>query len=387
MRHPFPSLLPLAAAMLLSACTSPQAEEVETEPTERVVPVTTERAHTASVDVPVEGTGTIGPWRAVLLSSEGSGRVVEVRARLGDVVAKGDVLARLDGRVPEAQLQQARANVRGAEAQLELAEASFAQADALLQQSATSSTSHLAARTGLDGARAQLDAARAAVDLAETAVANTRIRAPWAGTVSAVRIEEGALIGPGTPAYRLVDTSTVKISVGVPATDIAWIAVGQPVRVVVPGLGDDAQFEGQLAYVGPEPDPLTRTWPAQVELPNPDGDLRAGQVARVQIVVGVRDDAVVIPDDAVTGDDQPVVYVAEGDVARARTVVLGRPLGDLIEVRSGVQAGEEVVTLGRQHLSEGTPISRYQMGGAAEPSGSTPAAAADSGDSTSKPIE
>jgi len=373
---------------MLLAC-PPPGEDGDSAPGEdptaaaRVVPVSTTIAVATSVDVPVQGTGTIGPWREVLLSSEGSGKVVELRARLGDSVRKGDVLARLDARIPQAQLDQARANLQGAESQLELAEAGFAQAEALLQESATSSSSHLNSRITLDGARAQVDAAAAAVVLAETALTHTRIRAPWDGTISAVQIEEGALIGPGAPAFRLVDTTRVKVSLGVPAAAIAWVAAGQPAHIVVPGLGDDALYEGQLAYVGPEPDLLTRTWPAQLEIPNVDGRMRAGQIARVEVVVGVRDDAVVVPDDSLSGDDEPVVFVLEGDVAHARRVVLGRTIGDLVEIRSGVRAGEEVVTLGRQHLSDGSRVRRYEMG-ADDQAG--PAAAAGAGEATGQPI-
>ncbi len=372
-----PRLLIGLTAVVLVACTPPgggDEADAGATPAARVVNVETARAQAATVSVPVEATGTLKPAREVLISAEGSGRVVAVEARLGDAVGKGDVLARLDARVPRAQLDQARAQLRAAEASLELAEAGFAQAEALLENQATSSSAHLQSRIALDQARAQAEAAAAAVTLAETALSNTTVRAPWAGVVAAAQLEEGALVGPGQPAFKLVETARLKVAVGIPASEVARVAAGQAAYVELPGLTDDVVIDGTLLHVGPEPDPVTRTWPAEVVLANADGTLHSGQLARVAVVVGERDDAVVVPDNALTGEDEPVVFVVDaGDIARERRVTLGQSLGDLVEIRSGVEPGEEVVTLGRQHLSDGSPVARYQLGGSTAEA-ATPAA-------------
>lgn len=351
----------LVLALLLAGCQPPGAAATEEAPQARVITVETAFAQAATVSIPVEATGTLKPAREVLLSAEASGRVVSLAARLGDPVRAGDVLARLDSRVPRAQLEQAQANLRGADAALELATAGFAQIEALLSEKATSRSSHLQARITLEQAQAQRDGAAAAVLLAETALANTTLRAPWAGTIAAVQLEEGALVGPGAPAFKLVETARLKVAVGVSASEIGRVAAGQTARIELPGPTDDVTLEGVLAHVGPEPDPISRTWPAEVLIDN-DGTLHSGQLARVAVVVGERDDAVVVPDNAVGGTDDPTVFVVVGGVASERAVVIGQTLGDLVEIRSGVEAGDEVVTLGRQHLSDGAPIKRYSIG-------------------------
>jgi len=359
-----PALIPtlaLGLALALAGCTPPGAVADDGPPSARVVNVETSHALAATVSIPVEATGTLKPAREVLLSAQGSGRVVAVEAHLGDVVSKGAVLARLDARIPRAQLQQARSQLRAAEAAVELASAAFGQAESLLAQNATSGSAHLNARIGLAQAEAQRDGAAAAVELAEAALEYASLRAPWAGTIASVRLEVGALVGPGQPAFRLVETARLKVAVGIPASAIASIAAGQAARVELPGLTDDVQVDGVLAHVGPEPDPITRTWPAEVVISN-DGSLYSGQIARVAVVVGERDDAVVIPDNALGGNGDPVVFVIVDDVAVKRSVVVGQTLGDLVEIRRGVSAGDEVVTLGRQHLSDGSPIRRYQLG-------------------------
>jgi RND family efflux transporter MFP subunit len=347
-------------------------QEDEAPPPARVINVETAFAQAATISIPVEATGTLKPAREVLLSAEGSGRVVALEVHLGDAVRKGDVLARLDARVPRAQLAQARAQLRASEAALEWADAGFAQAESLFANKASSSSAHLQARVARDQAQAQRNGAAAAVELAETALANTWIRAPWSGTIARVQLEEGALMGPGQPAFKLVEISRLKVAVGIPGSEIARVHPGQSARVELPGLVDDIFVEGVVAHVGPEPDPISRTWPAEVLIDN-DGSLHSGQLARVAVVVGERDDAVVVPDNALSGTGDPVVFVVEGDFAVERHVVLGLSLGDLVEIRSGVAAGEEVVTLGRQHLSDGSPIRRYQLGVTAADAGVTPA--------------
>lgn len=346
--------------LLLFACQPPSEADPEATDEAAAVPVVTELARSGTVTDPVQATGTVAPSRQVIVSSEGSGRVLEVLVSLGAEVRRGDTLARLDSTVQQAQLEQANANLRSAEARQSSSRSNFDRAARLLERGATSTSTHFQTEIDLSASTAGVDAARASVTLAERAVSDGRIRAPWAGTVASVALNEGALIGPGTPAVRLVDLDPVRIELGVPAREIGLIAPGQPVRIDLPSLPGPPRM-GTVAHVGPEADARSRTFPVQIELPNPEGDIRAGMVARAAIVVGEREGVTMVPEGAVLAGNPPLVYVIAEDRASRREVLLGRTQGGMIEVTGSVAAGDAVATLGRQRLSDGAKITIYEM--------------------------
>ncbi len=351
--------LALTGALLLLGC--PPAEPDAPPEVERVVAVSVAPATSEDVVDPVVVTGVVRPVREVVVASEGSGRVVDLPTRLGQRVIQGEELARLDSGVQRAHLDQAQSQAEQAAAGLALAEAELERAQELHDQGATTDRDLEAATIQVRSVRAQVSGAQAAVRLAERALSDTAIRAPFAGTISKVRLELGALVGPGTPAFGVVDLSEAKIGLGIAGREIPLLAVGQPAAVQIPALGERG-FEGRVTAISPITDPATHTWPVEVTLPNPGGELHAGMVARVQIVVGQRV-GVVVPEGAVVEGDPPRIFVIEGDVALQRQVDLGRSAGGRVEVRSGVQPGEIVAVLGSQHLSDGVSVSVYAMGG------------------------
>lgn len=355
----------LLVLLLLAACESPAPEAEEATPEERIVPVAVAPARTGLVADPVLGTGTIVPSRAVVVSAEGSGRVLKVSVKLGDRVERGQIIARLDAEIQGAQLEQARANQRAAAAMQALAQARANRADTLLPQGATTPSEQFAASQDLAAATAQADGAAAAVTLAERAAADAAVRAPYGGRVAQVMLDEGALIGPGTPAFRLVDLDPITVRLGVPARDVALVRAGQPATVEVTSLPGE-RYLGEVSHVGPEADASSRTYPVEINLPNPDGALRSGMVARVEVIVGEREGAVLVPESAIVAERPPIMFVVQDGVAQRREVTLGRIADGEVEVRAGVAAGEQVATLGRQHLSDGTRVSVYTLGDAPE---------------------
>ena len=360
-RPPARALALLAALALLPGCPTAADEPVTPAPAP-VISVSTAAATTSRIVDPVIVTGVVGPRREVMVMAEGSGRVISMPARLGLTVPRGAVLAQLNADVADARLDQALAQAEQAAAGLELAQADNARARSLHSQGATTDrdrdTSNIQVRT----AQAQLQAAEAAVKLGKRSLADATLRAPFAGEISDVRLELGAVIGPGTPAFGLVDLSEVLVSAGVSGREVPLVAEGQAVVVRVPSLGERA-FDGTVRAVSPASDPRTRTWAVQVRIPNEDRALRGGMVARVEIVVGERQ-GVLVPDGAVLeGVDGPELFVVQGDIARARAVTLGRASQGSVEVRTGVEAGELVAVLGSQHLSDGAKVSVYALGG------------------------
>jgi membrane fusion protein, multidrug efflux system len=354
------SWFPTVAAVLAVLGGCPRSDGAdETPKEERAFSVAVEVAGSGTVADPVQVTGTIHPKRDVVVAAEGSGRVVDVAVSLGHIVARGAVLATLDSVVQRAQLDQAEAGLREAKAVFALSEAGFKREETLAAGGATTPQEHFRSGAELERAQAGVDAARARVALAQRAVADASIRAPFEGTIAARQIEVGALVGPGTPAFRLVDMTRVVVSAGIPAREITRVEAGQAVAMHVPAVGIDVPG-GLVTHVGPQPDPRTRSYPAEVEVSNEDGSLRSGMVARVDIIVGERG-AVLVPEEAVVEDEPPHVFILENQRARRSDLVLGRLVDGFYEVRSGVADGDHVATLGKQHLSDGVKVAPYDL--------------------------
>lgn len=355
-------LLLLLLALAVAGCPPAPAEDAveETPPPQPVVPISQAEATRQRVVDPVVLTGVVQPARQVTVLAEASGRVTRLPVALGDRVEEGAVLAHLDEVIPSARLAQARAQAEQAAAALDLAEADLARVESLHQQGATTDQDLQSSQVRVRSSRAQAEAADAAVTLARRALRDATVRAPFAGVVSALHLELGSVIAPGAPVAHVVDlVPRAEVSVGVPSRELPLVQPGQATHVVVPTLGE-TRWTGTVSAVSPASS-QAHTWPVEIAVDNPDGTLRAGMVARVEIVVGERD-GVVVPDGAIVERrDGPVLFVVEDDVARMRAVTLGRVTAGRVEIRSGVEAGESVAVLGSQHLSDGSPVAPYDL--------------------------
>ena len=364
------SLRVLATLLLVSgslgACSSPPEVAASPEVAERVVPVEVVAAVSQEVTERVLVSGSLTPLRHVDLSPQTSGTVQVVKVQLGDRVRKGQLLARLDARLARAQVQQAEANLRSAKARALAAASQAARTERLAEEGASSGSQLDSAIVENESAIAGVESAAAALAIAKSTLTKTRVTAPWAGTLAAVHLEVGGLVSPGQPAFRLVDVDRLRVTAGVSSKVVQQLRVGQTARVYLTDGGVVGEA-GAVARIGPEADARARTYPVEIEVPNEGNRLRAGMVARVEIEVGSRPDAVVIPELALVDGAAPHVFVVDETTARRRNVTPGERNGDDLEIREGLEVGERVVTLGRQHLSDTTQVQVYKLGESAKP--------------------
>jgi RND family efflux transporter MFP subunit len=331
-----------------------------------VVPVEVVAAVSQEVTERVVVSGSLTPLRHVDLSAQTSGTVQVVKVQLGDRVRKGQLLARLDARLARAQVQQAEANLRSAKARALAAGSQAARTERLAKEGASSGSQLDSAVVENESAIAGVEAAAASLAIAKSNLSKTRITAPWTGTLAAVHLEVGGSVAPGQPAFRLVDVDRLRVSAGVSSKVVQQLRLGQTARVYLTD-GGVVGSAGAVARIGPEADPRARTYPVEIEVPNENNRLRAGMVARVEIEVGSRPNAIVIPELALVDGATPHVFVVNETTARKRNVVPGERNGDDLEIREGLQIGERVVTLGRQHLSDTTQVQVYTLGETPKP--------------------
>ena len=309
----------------LKAVIDPDATRVETQ-------IVTRQNTTLKIQLP----GEIEGYRDAKVASAQGGLVEAVRVQEGDRVEAGASMASINRQVAEAQLQQAKA-------QLTLAEH-----NAKVAQKAGKSLS----QTRRIQAETQLKSAEAAHRLAQIAANRSRLPAPFAGIVSQVGIEEGEVAAPGFPLIRLVDIDRVKVSLSISDRDIRFVQPNAKALVLIEG--GSQRIEAVISRVSPTANMETRTFIAEIDLPNPKGHLLPGMMVTVRIQESTNKEEITIPQYAlVTKLKDNGVFVVEKGRAVWRPLELGGFLEHDLIVKAGLEDGDELVTRGHRDINEG----------------------------------
>jgi membrane fusion protein (multidrug efflux system) len=308
---------------------------------ERAIPVVTAPVEQVPLAVEIEAVGTARAREAVDITSKAANMVTSVRFTEGQHVSRGEVLVELDG-------AQAKADLVAAKAALKESESTFTRSRDLFARQALSESQ-------LEQIEATLIANRARVAAAEARVADTVIRAPFAGKVGLRRISVGSLISPGTVITTLDDSSVIKLDFDVPETFVSVLEPGlsvQATSIAYPG----ETFEGEVASVDSRVDPVSRSVTVRAEVPNADGRLKPGMFMAVRVA---RDPtpALVVPESAIVPERGSVfVFVVAEGRAERREVTIGRREPGRVELVAGVAAGERVVVQGTQKVRDGSAV-------------------------------
>jgi RND family efflux transporter MFP subunit len=277
----------------------------------------------------------------------------------GDPVKKGQLLALVRPSDLPDQLSAARSAAAQADAAVALARANLERARALEPAGRVSRQELQQAETALASAEATRSAARSQVGGLATRLGETRITSPLDGVISARRLDQGALVGPGAntmPILTVDQIDVLRLFVSVNENDVHRLKLGQPAHVELDGLPGH-RYEGHVVRLAPSLDPATRTLDAEVQLPNKNGELRAGMYGRAAIVTGVHPGALTVPVGAVQiSNGRNFVFVLHGDKVQRREVTLGVDGEQWLEIVSGIQAQDEVVTAGLEGLADGTAV-------------------------------
>jgi len=306
--------------------------------------------------VTVESTGTVHSRETAVISAQVMGRIQQLLVHEGDDVRAGQTLVVLDDAALRAQVEQAQAGVTAAES----AQAA-AQTDAALAASTLARYKQLesqksvspqemdevsrragAASAGLEAARAQSDVARAQESGARTMLGYTRLVAPFAGVVTARMADPGTMAAPGVPLLQVDQAAALQLQATVDESVIGMIHKGMKVPVKIDG-GTSTSVVGTVAEMVPAADPSSHSFLVKIDLPA-SNQARAGMYGTAEFANGTRQ-AIAIPRSAVVARGSlNCVYVLDGQgVAQLRSITLGVVQGGLIEVLSGVSAGEKLV--------------------------------------------
>lgn len=312
---------------------------------QRVVPVETQTVTPTSFRDVVQVTGTVEAINDATISAETSGRV-EMLAKRGSYVEKGEVVARINDQLLEAAFNSARS-------QYQLTEETYNRQKALREDSVISAME-------FDNARAQWEQAQAQLEQAREQLANARPRSPFAGRVEERSIEEGEYVGPGTPLLRIVNTQRLNVTAGVPERYINDIQEGTQATVNFRSV-DLGSRDGRVTFAGRTISPGSRTFPVEIELDNRDGALSPQMVTDVHFTRRVLENVLVVPQASIIRDENSNnIYTVEqqGDrqVAVQHTVTLGPSGGGQTVVESGLTPGDRVIISGQSQVTDGDPV-------------------------------
>jgi len=280
---------------------------------------------------------------AVLTGPAPMGGRVNMIADIGKTVSKGQALCDIDTELYLAQLRQAEAAVELAQGEAERAKENVR--DGYVGKAST------------DKAQLDLQGARAALFQAKRAYADSRCEAPFSGMLVSRFIEKFQSAAPGAPTVRVAALSRLEAMVSLPESEAFDYREGQKAEFVL--LQDGAKpVTGRIESVDRAVESRNRVVSARVRLENPGNLLRPGMIGRVRVLRQRHENAVVVPSQAVLRlqDGTAVMRVKNGKAERVN-VVLGASQGDVIMIKSGLQAGDRVITAGAFQVSEGTKVS------------------------------
>lgn len=342
-------------ACALAALAAHAADDKKAPAPKAALSVLAVQPQSSTLALKITANGSIAAWQEASVGSEANGlRLAEVRVNVGDVVKRGQVLAVFAADPVKADLAQANAAAAEAEAALVAASADAKRARDLQSSGAFSKQQieqYIAAeRTAL----ARMDAQRAVVASQQLRLTHTKVLAPDNGVISSRSATVGAVLPAGQELFRLIRQGRLEWRAEVPAGDLARLKPG--VAASVAATTGASAVVGKVRMVAPTVDPQTRNGIVYVDLvPSPAA--KAGMFARGEFDVG-QSTALTLPQGAVLlrdGFNYVLRIGADSKVAQAK-VLVGRRIGDRVEILSGVEPDVRVVATGGGFLSEGDTV-------------------------------
>ena len=324
------------------ACGQEKGKE-EAQKAKPIPVVAVQKAQVAPISRTLELTGTATPTRQARLASPGEGPIQNCRVREGDLVKRGErVLTIGRSGAAAAQVTAMAESVKEQEAELNRTK--------ILVQSGAIPGSQL------DTARAKYEGARALMAKARESAGDYSVAAPWDGVVSKVLVKDGDFVAPRAPLVEMYDPNSLVIRLAVPEAQSTLVFKGMPVKVQMDAYPGKT-FEGKISLVYPDLDTRMRTRTAEVKLDYPVA-LIPGMFARLQVVLETATDAVVVPGDAVLvlPNGEKVAFILKDGKAQRRVVQTGLEAGGQVQIVSGIQPGETVVTAGNEKLKDGMEV-------------------------------
>ena len=305
------------------------------------VPVEVVEVARGEISAFIETNGTLEAEREVDIVSRTAGPLVEILTEEGRFVRAGDLLARID----ETELR----------AQVEISRVALSQAEVAYERARASLESQIVSQEVYDTALSTLESARAQLNGNEIQLAYARIEAPFGGLIIERAVKQGEMLTNGQRLFRVSDFDPLLCQISVPERDLTRLSVGQRADIEVEAFPGET-FDGRVLRISPVVDATTGTIRVTLEV-NRRNRLSPGMFSTVRLVTDVRAEALILPKRALSLESlADEVFVVEDGVARRRPVTLGYEEDEQVEVTGGLAAGDRVIVVGQDGLTDETPV-------------------------------
>lgn len=292
--------------------------------------------------------GDVATDQNIIIFSETSGILANVRVNEGDEVSRGHILAVVDDGGLASELARL-------ETQAALAKTTFERQERLWEQNIGSEIQYLEAKSNFE-------AAQNSVDQIRTQLNKSTIKAPFSGIIDEVLTEQGEVVSPGqNQLFRLISLQNMYVEANVPENYLRQVRKGTEVTVEINSVGK--KYAGEVKRVGNTINPNNRTFKMEVALPNEEGLVKPNQIATVRFNDYTNEGAVIVPENAVQKNaaGENLVYVWEPQtettgIARKAVVKTGYVSQDYVEITEGLKPGQTIITAGSRNLRDGQEV-------------------------------
>lgn len=336
--------LPLvwAALLLVSGCDQPSGDPDTPDEEAAAVPVETIKPFRSDIDAKYSGTAPIEAFADAMVIAKVGGEVREIFAEEGDVIAKGQVLARLDGDRLRLESQQAEANLRKLKRDFE--------------RNQDLKSKGLISVGDFEKILYEMEALQATFDLAQLEYGYTEIRSPINGVVTRRIIKIGNTIDVNSETFHVTSLEPLISYLHVPEREYQRIGADQPAHIAVDAL-QGASFEATVSRVSPIVDPDTGTFKITIEVTDTTRQLKPGMFGRISIVYDSRKNVLQIPRSAVLEETgKSYAFVVKNGLAERRIIETGFAEGGNIEIVTGISDDDDVVYVGHANLKDGAKV-------------------------------
>jgi len=335
-------LIAVLIAFLLNNC-SEDAESKESEKDETAaVPVEVGQVRTGNISAVFSGTANLEAEGEAIVVAKVAGVVKSILVEEGDLVKKGQILAKLDDEQPVFKLNQAKANLNKIKNETERNEKLYKE--------------NLISAEAFDKIKYEYESLKAAFDLARLEVNYTSIKAPIGGIISNRFIKEGNMININDHSFKITDFDPLNAILYVPERNINKLEKNQPVEFTVDAI-PKYKFQGHVERISPVVDPNSGTVKVTIEIQDLENKLKPGMFGRANIVYNVHANTLLVPKEAIiTEDKETSVYVIKDSIAYRKTITCGYINTSHTEILGGLIDGDTIVTIGQGSLKDSAKV-------------------------------
>ncbi|MCF7920523.1 MAG: efflux RND transporter periplasmic adaptor subunit [Candidatus Cloacimonetes bacterium] len=348
----------LLLSILFTGCakSNPATQAMNSKNVEKPVPVMVETATLADLEEYISFTAKLEGITDIYLTSESSGKVMELKKQLGDWIEKGEAIGSIENDSYQNMLIQARASLLSAEASVELAELQMETSEKLFMEARISRSEYISAQSSYKQAQAARENARVALKQSELNVKNAQFTAPVSGYISDLKLEIGSYIGIGQQVCRIVDNRKLVIKTGLSEADIFGIKKGQKVNII--SDHSEIPVNGKITGIGIAPINGSIHYPVEIELENPGKSLLPGMVVSGNILRKTYEKVLYTSINNLTQiyDEYLLYTINDENRAEQHKVKLGSQIERNVIIISGINPGDRVVIEGASSLNNNSLV-------------------------------